>query len=212
MNTSLLSEGLERLELVANSEQIRRIERFVNEVERWNSRMNLVRAAGEVLVVRHVLDCVAGVPVFTGLGGRSILDVGSGAGFPGILLSIFLEDVAVTLLERSAKRVSFLQSAAAEVQLDNCSIVERELEREEGTYDIVCCRAFRPLKNSFNALVSRLNPGGSVVLYKGKKRVIEEELELLGARTNRYQVQVLPLTVPFLQEERHLLLFQHTNR
>ncbi len=212
MNTRLLRDGLEKLKVTANSEQICGIERFVHEVERWNTRMNLVKASGDALVVRHVLDCIAGIPVFRELAGRSILDVGSGAGFPGILLGIFLQSFEVTLLERSAKRVSFLQSAAAQVQLDNCRILEGELDREEGSYDIVCCRAFKPLKSSFSALTLRLKHGGSLVLYKGKKKVIDEELDSLGTKADGYQVRLLPLIVPFLQEERHLLLFRHTNQ
>ena len=139
----LLEEGLEKLRVTADDTQLERIERYVRELERWNRRMNLVKAAGDELIVRHILDSVAGVPVIGELPGKSVLDAGSGAGLPGILLSIFFENRRITLLERSAKRVSFLKNAVAVLELDNCTVHEGELEREEGLYDLVCCRAFR---------------------------------------------------------------------
>jgi len=212
VNTRLLLDGLEELGVTAEDRQIRQLETYVRELELWNRRMNLVKASGDDLVIRHVLDCIAGLPVIRDLKPRRLLDVGSGAGFPGIPLAVFLTGSEVVLLERSARRVSFLKNALALVKPEGCTIAERELAGEERLFDVVCCRAFRPLRDSFPGLAARLEPGGSIALYKGKRSVILDELRSLGGEASGYDVRVVPLTVPFLREERHLLLFRDTSR
>ncbi len=212
MNTRLFREGLDELRIPADDGQIRQVETYVDELERWNRRMNLVKATGDVLIVRHVLDCLAGFPAIRELIPSRLVDVGSGAGLPGILLAIFLRGSEVTLLERSAKRVSFLKNAVALLNMAGCSVVEAEVERGESVFDVVCCRAFKPLADSFSVLASRLEPGGSLVFYKGKKRVVLDELRSLGEKAAGYETTILPVTVPFLSEERHLLLFRDTSR
>ena len=170
MNTRLLLEGFDILGLAADQEQVKRIELYVDELERWNRRMNLVRASGDSLIVRHIFDCLAGLPAIQALEPSALVDVGSGAGLPGILLSVFLAGTEVALLERSTKRASFLRNVIALLgaagpsgrasQPDRtthpgrCSVAEVELEREQRLFDVVCCRAFRPLKSSFRALVT----------------------------------------------------------
>lgn len=208
----LLEEGLEKLPVTVDDTQLERIGRYVRELERWNSRMNLVKATGDTLIVRHILDCVAGVPVIGELPGWSVLDAGSGAGLPGILLAVFFENRRITLLERSAKRVSFLKNAVAVLELDNCTVHEGELEREGGSYDLVCCRAFRPLTVAFSGLAARLAPGGSIVLYKGKKTAVIEETRAVSDAAAGYETRIVGVHVPFLTEERHLLLYRDTSR
>ena len=211
MNTRLLLDGLDELGIPASENQIRQIESYIGEFERWNRRMNLVKATGDAFIVRHVLDSLSGVPTVQWLGGDNLLDAGSGAGLPGVPLAVFLSGREVTLLDRSAKRAAFLKSAVAVVPLENCRVSETELDRDEGLYDIVCCRAFRPLKISFPGLVRRLAPGGTLVLYKGKRAIIDEELRAVDEESTGYERRIVPVSVPFLEEERHLLLFRDTS-
>lgn len=200
------------MDIGASDDQVHLLERFVREVELWNRRVNLVKAHGDQLLIRHVFDSAAGIPTIREIGPDSILDAGSGAGFPGIILGIFLPEVSVTLLDRSAKRVAFLRNCVAILGLGNCDVYEGELGGTDRQYDVVTCRAFRPLAVSFQDLSKRLKPGGTLVLYKGKRTVAMDEAKGIEDQTKDYQRRLLELSVLHLQEERHLLLFQDTNR
>ncbi len=212
MNTALLVDGIDRLGIAASGRQITRLEIFADELERWNRRMNLVKATGDALIVRHLLDSLSGLPEIRSLKPRTLIDVGTGAGLPGIVLAVFLPDVRVTLLERSAKRSSFLRNAVALLELEGCQVVESEIEREKGSYDLVCCRAFKPLRDAFSGLAARLNPRGSLLFYKGKKATVEKELTEIGDAVEGFEIRIVPVSVPFLPEERLLLLFRDTSR
>ena len=217
MNTALLKEGLKKLNIAADNGQIDQIKTFAAEIERWNHRMNLVRASGDTLIVRHILDSLAGLPVIREMSPAKLLDVGAGAGLPGIPLAIFLPDTHVTLLDRSTKRTSFLRNAVALLGLSTCIVAEHEIEQERGSYDVVCCRAFQPVERVFSVLAARLNPGGSLVFYKGTDASVTEELEALrmealGIEALGFTVERVAISVPFLEEERQLLLFRDTSR
>ena len=212
MNTRLLVDGMNMLGITAGDRQIARLEIFAAEIERWNQRMNLVKAAGDTLIVRHILDSLAGLPVIRELTPGTLIDTGSGAGLPGIILALFLPDTRVTLLERSTKRSSFLRNAVALLGLDGCLVAENEIEREKGSYDLVCCRAFQPLKHAFSPLAARLTPGGSLVFYKGTRAAVTNEIAELGGEPDGFETKIVPVTVPFLEEERQLLLFRDTSR
>lgn len=217
MNTALLKEGLKKLNIAADNGQIDQIKTFAAEIERWNHRMNLVRASGDTLIVRHILDSLAGLPVIREMSPAKLLDVGAGAGLPGIPLAIFLPDTHVTLLDRSTKRTSFLRNAVALLGLSTCIVAEHAIEQERGSYDVVCCRAFQPVERVFSVLAARLNPGGSLVFYKGTDASVTEELEALrmealGIEALGFTVERVAISVPFLEEERQLLLFRDTSR
>ena len=163
------------------------------------------------MIVRHVLDSLAGLTAIKRLSPRSILDVGSGGGFPGIMLALFLPEVGITLLDRSTKKTAFLANSVALLGLTNCRTVSGSLAEHTGCYDIVCCRAFRPLLNVFSDLLSKISPGGSLLLYKGRKRVILDEIESVThySENAAFEHEIIPVSVPFLDEERHLLIFRH---
>jgi 16S rRNA (guanine527-N7)-methyltransferase len=212
VNTALLAEGIATMDVGASDSQIHHTEQFVRELELWNRRVNLVKAQGDQILIRHVFDSYAGIPTIRGIRPDSILDAGSGAGFPGIILGIFLPDTSITLLDRSAKRVAFLRNCVAILGLANCDIFEGELGDTERCYDVVTCRAFRPLAVCFRDLTNRLKPGGTLVLYKGKEEVAITEADEIADQTKDYERRLVQLSVPHLQEERHLLLYQDTNR
>ena len=215
-NMALLRKGLEEMGTDATDAQIELLRIYADEIELWNRRINLVKAVGDDLLIRHVFDSLAGFDTIRTNPPAGVLDVGSGAGFPGIVVAIMLPQTPVTLLDRSAKRTAFLRNVKALLRLENCEIVDQELERHVGTYDLVCCRAFRPLSAVFEELTSRLEPGGTLLLYKGKKETVLAEVGGLEERfqslSSAFEVRIIELTVPYLPEERHLLLFRDTSR
>jgi len=205
----LLEKGLEQLGL-GESHLRRALEVFLDELERWNPQFGFVHASGKDLVVRHVLDSLAGVSFFRTLELHEVGDLGSGAGFPGIPLAIALPLVRFTLIEPSRKRAAFLRSVQSILQLKNLRVWEKDLAYlakhlgKEEHFPCVTFRAFTPLTpKGLKQILRILREDGSIVAYKGKREQSEGEARVaedMGLRTRIVQV-----SVPFLEEERNLL-------
>lgn len=194
-NTAALIEG--RLPAIAAA-----LLRYMEEIERFNQAYGLVKAADrDELIVKHILDSLAPLSYFAN--DSSLADVGSGAGLPGIPLAICLPGVRITLIERMGRRSGFLQSVLAVLGLSNCTAEETEMEAAApGRFDTVAFRAFHPLTPELLKRLFRLAaPGGRLAAYKGRRDRTEAELAAAGCG-----FQIIPLAVPFLDEERHLAL------
>lgn len=206
MNRPLLLSGLRELGIEATSAQEKRLELYLEELHRWNRRINLVSAAGDEIIINHLLDSLAGLHRIESFEPSTILDIGSGAGFPGVPLALFLNDTKVDLLERSTKRAAFLESVSALTATGNIEVYPEDLRFHRGKYDVVCMRAFRPLDKVVSEVLSTLSPGGKILCYKGRFETIQEELErtwrILG-RELCYEIE--EIAVPFLDRKRHLL-------
>jgi 16S rRNA (guanine527-N7)-methyltransferase len=208
-----LREGLEQLEIPFSAEQIIKVQIFLEELERWNRRYGLVgrRDAKDrqldrrQLIVRHVLDSLAAWATVKALDQRrQVADVGSGAGFPGIPLAVFLPDSRFTLLEPSAKKAAFLRNAAILANLENVEVAEIRLQEVRRRFDLVVFRAFSPLPRVLPDLQRILEPNGAVIAYKGKRSRVLEELAASGLDLQR--LRIVAVRVPFLAEERHLIV------
>lgn len=194
-----LAQGLAELGLQLSPAASEKLIDYLALVQKWNRVYNLtaVREPRKMLA-HHVLDCLAIVP---GVSGPRLLDVGSGAGLPGIPLSIALPRMHVTLLDSSHKKAAFLKQAAIELSLDNVSIVCDRVEAWDTSqrFDLVVSRALTDLPE-FIRLAGRLvGPGGALAAMKGVYPY--EELALLPAG---WQVrEATALKVPGLRAERH---------
>ena len=187
--------------------------RFINLVDAANPVYRLVNADRTRLVTHHVLDSLAAVPILRSLGAcASLLDVGSGAGFPGVPLALAMPEVAVTLLERGARRAAFLHHVRRELPLPAGRIVERALSALGGdTYDLIVWRAVAPLARLLPDLIDLARGGHavhaqtSVVVYQGTAATVRAELRCPEART--LASRVVPLQVPHLgNAQRHLIV------
>ncbi|MGD9938947.1 MAG: 16S rRNA (guanine(527)-N(7))-methyltransferase RsmG [Clostridia bacterium] len=138
---------------------------------------------------------------------QNLADLGTGAGLPGIPLALARPDIEVALIDRMTRRIHFLEAMQAELPLPNVTIIEEQVERAKGSYDIVTFRAFRPFERKlFRKVFGICAPGGYVVAYKGKADRAEAELEsIAGLYTD---VQILPVQVPFLVDERCLVVMR----
>jgi 16S rRNA (guanine527-N7)-methyltransferase len=201
----VLEEGLAQLDIPFNVDQLLKLHVFLQELERWNKAYGFVKAAGQQLIIRHVLDSLSAWRKISALPRRAqVVDVGSGAGFPGIPLAVFLADSRFTLLEPSAKKAAFLRNVAILAHLDNVEVEEARLEDVERHFDLVVFRAFTPLHREIDALRRILNHNGVIIAYKGKRARILEEIDEAGISLE--QVLIEAVEVPFLSEERHLVI------
>ena len=203
----LLLEGAEKLKLDLTSLQRERLERYISEIELFNPIYKLVSYQDrDELIIRHILDSIAGVKVFEALEGSSIADLGTGAGFPGVVLAIML-DRPIVLVERMKRRVDFLKNVILRCNLKNVRIVSKDVSEVEERFDIVTCRAFHPIFDIIDDVDRILSPNGVFAPYKGKKSYLYSEIENLS----NWDVSITNLHVPFLDEERIIALMRKKN-
>lgn len=204
-----LSEGIEFLGLALPRETQTRMLQYLALIRKWNQVHNLTAVREpEAMLVRHLLDSLAILPH---VAGPRIADVGSGAGLPGIPLALARPEWRVTLVETNHKKTAFLQQARIELDLKNVEVMTERVENFHPAdgFDVVISRAFSDLAD-FAGLAGHLcapgNGGGRLVAMKGVYP--HEELAQLPAQ---FMVEkILPVTVPGLEAERHLVLIKQT--
>lgn len=214
MYEALIEQGLSELGLRFDERQRSQMERYIAEIEHFNPTYKLVGATGEALVVRHIFDSLAAVKTIEALT-RShesvhIADLGSGAGLPGIPLSIALPSATMTLVERMQRRVAFLRSAiVASSLVDRVRIIDRDLAEVQDRFDLVTFRAFRPLVEILDLVAPLLDAEGWVCAYKGQRAQVEAEIEAVEKRCkSRWESELVPIEVPMLEGERTLCLLR----
>ncbi|MBI2316918.1 MAG: 16S rRNA (guanine(527)-N(7))-methyltransferase RsmG [Betaproteobacteria bacterium] len=197
-----LASGAEAIGLALGERQQDALVRYLALLDKWNRVYNLtaVRDIGK-MVAAHVLDCLAVVPHLRG--GR-VLDVGSGAGLPGIPLAVARPDWRVALLDSNHKKAAFLRQAVAELGLGNASVVRERVEswRSASEFDVIISRAYADIADFVQQSRHLLAPGGVFAAMKGLHPY--EEIERLP---QAYALRdAIELQVPGLQAARRLIL------
>ena len=174
---------------------------FLALLYKWNQRFNLtaVRNPHE-MVARHLLDSLAAGPH---LHGRRILDVGTGAGLPGIPLALAFPRRRFVLLDSNAKKTRFVAHAVAALRLGNAAVEKNRAEdyRDEAGFDTVMCRAFGSLSKIIRTSGHLCAPAGCILAMKG--RYPEQEL---GEVDHGWSVRAVEkLVVPGLEGDRHIV-------
>jgi 16S rRNA (guanine527-N7)-methyltransferase len=199
-----LRRGLLALGVGLSDDQVLRLERYLALLEKWNRVYNLTAIREpERMVTHHLLDSLAILPH---LRGPNVLDVGSGAGLPGIPLAIASPGLAVTLLDSNHKKAAFLQQAAAELHVASVTVVAERVEswRTDARFETIVSRAFADLGEFVSAAARLLAPGGTIAAMKGVHPHDEIERLPAGFRVR----EVLKLEVPLLDAERHLVFVE----
>jgi 16S rRNA (guanine527-N7)-methyltransferase len=201
-----LEDGLAALQLDLGAEQQAALLAYVALIGKWNRVYNLtaVRDPGEMLTM-HLLDSLAVVrPLQAQLGDRParVLDVGSGAGLPGVVLAIALPQLHVTCVDTVGKKASFIQQVAGELKLRNLSAQHARVEAMTlPPVDVVTSRAFSSLVDFTALSAQHLLPEGVWMAMKGKLPV--EEQAVLPPTVSVFHVE--QLAVPGLDAERCLV-------
>ena len=202
-----LAEGIAALGLNVDQAAQTKLLAFVALLEKWNQTYNLtaIREPGRVLT-HHLLDALATLPHLPQRRALRLIDVGSGAGLPGIPLAIARPDWSVTLLDSNRKKVAFLRQAAAELRLASVVVAAARVEdyAPEIPFDVAISRAFASLPRFVAAARHLVGAGGRLVALKGAYP--HEELASLPPGLHLAAAQTLE--VPGLNEMRHIVIVQ----
>ena len=191
----ILIEGLAALRIKTQSTQLEKLLAFITLLVKWNKAYNLtsIREPDKIAPL-HILDSLA---VYPYLQGERVLDVGTGAGLPGIPLAIFYPEKKFVLLDSNAKKTRFVQQVMVELKLDNVRIQHDRVEKftPDILFDTVMCRAFSSMEDILSLTAHLLLKSGRLLAMKGK--IPTEKLK------DRFEV--IPLTIPFIDAERCLI-------
>lgn len=202
---ALLRQGLKELALSLSEKQIQQLLEFVGLLLKWNRVYNLTAIDSAVDVVRlHLLDSLV---VAAHIEGKRILDVGSGAGLPGIPLAIAYPSLDFYLLDSSAKKARFMLQASIELGLSNVTVIHSRVEAYSdpngGFFDTIVCRAFSTFGVFFAAARRLLNDGGLLIAFKGRDPAAEISDGSCSA------VEIVRVSVPGVDAERHFVVFRN---
>lgn len=218
-NADILKKGIEDLGLKCSDETIDKFSKYRELLVEWNQKMNLTGIEEEKEVyIKHFLDSVAAVKKGYIKDGMSIIDVGTGAGFPGLPLRICLENSKVTLLDSLNKRINFLSEVCTNINIDDIELIHGRAEdfgkdekyREQ--YDIATARAVAGLPILMEFCVPFIKVGGYFVCLKGPNADTELEesrkaMEVLGLEF----VEKIDVELPEIELKHNIVVFKKVN-
>lgn len=199
-----LEQGLCQAGLDIAENQRQQLLDYLDLLQKWNKVHNLTAVRDpEEMVTLHLLDSLSVLPHISG---KRLLDVGSGAGLPGIPLAICVPHLQVTVMDSSHKKASFMRQAKAELKLANLEVVCGRVEKHQPPqlFDVVISRAFSDFAE-FIALTRHLcAPDGQWLAMKGVYPY--DELAQFQAKfADLHEAQVIPLQISGLEAQRHLV-------
>lgn len=193
---------MRELNLNCSSLQLEKLLKYLELLQRWNKAFNLTAIRDPLQMVRlHLLDSLAIHPYVQGL--KSIIDVGTGPGLPGIPLAILNPEINFTLLDSNGKKTRFLFQAINELKLTNASEINHRVEAYQPNqlFDAVISRAFSSISDMLNQCDHLVSDQGCFLAMKGKKPDSE-----LSQMSKAYKViEVSEVNVPLIDSERHLV-------
>jgi len=169
--------------------QNKKIQEFITLALEFNKTHNIfARKNQEDVFQKDVLDCAPLLHVIKE--GETVIDLGSGGGFPGILLSITLPNNPINLLESSSKKCYFLKTAIEKLSLKNTNTINKKIKENNnlGVYDVITARAFAPIEKIIKLTKNNTHKNTRHILLKGKKKIIQEELKLINKNEYIYEI------------------------
>jgi 16S rRNA (guanine527-N7)-methyltransferase len=203
--TQKLKAGLVALDLSCTELQVQKMMDYLYLLIKWNKTYNLTAIRDpEQMIVHHFLDSLS--MAFAVGQAHTILDVGTGGGFPGMVLAILYPDKEVTLVDTIQKKTAFLTQVKLELGLKNVIIHTSKVEALDPAiqYEVIVSRAFSELVNFVTWSCHLLKKGGVFLAMKG----VYSEEELLKLPMGSKIKEIYPLIVPDLNAERHLVLIE----
>jgi 16S rRNA (guanine527-N7)-methyltransferase len=212
-NRDLLVEGAETFGIRLNGKQVAAFDLCLRELLKWNQKINLTAIRSERgIILKHFLDSLSAFPYLSKT--ASLLDIGSGAGFPGIPLKIVHPSLEITLIDSVRKKIDFQRHIIRMLGLKGVEAIHGRIQDKEilrsmaGRFDAVISRAFSDLQTLLVLAFPFLNKGGVLLAMKGE--LDEQEIGLLSKREEtRYRLQgTTSFVLPKSSFKRSILLFE----
>ena len=196
-----LQQALSELKLPLSDEQQLQLLYYLQQLLFWNKAYNLTAIKDDQqALIKHIFDSLSIVPF---LPAGDLLDIGTGAGLPAVMVAICQPQRAVTALDSNQKKIRFIKQVASELGLKNLTPVASRIEAHAGSYQVITSRAFASLVDFVTHSQSKLADNGIICAMKGVEPVDE-----IQALQNEWQINTQVLTVPELHESRHLIYLQ----
>ena len=196
-----LQQALSELKLLLSDEQQLQLLYYLQQLLFWNKAYNLTAIKDDQqALIKHIFDSLSIVPF---LPAGDLLDIGTGAGLPAVIVAICQPQRTVTALDSNQKKIRFIKQVASELGLKNLTPVASRIEAHVGTYQVITSRAFASLVDFVTHSQSKLADNGIICAMKGV-----EPVEEIQALQNEWQINTQVLTVPELHESRHLIYLQ----
>jgi 16S rRNA (guanine527-N7)-methyltransferase len=196
---SLISEGLDELGYENNPLLIEKLEIYLATLKKWNKVYNLTAINEDSeIIVKHFLDSLSVNQYIQN--SRRILDVGTGAGFPGLVLALFNPEKSFVLVDGVSKKISFLQEMIGKLNLKNVIAVHTKVEQYNVAeqFDIIISRAFADIKKMTKLTSHLIKDGGKFIAMKGPD--VMSELDDISLPFVHHDI-----TVPFLEGTRKII-------
>ena len=203
MNKELFKQELSKLNITLSEKQLNQLDKFYKLLIEWNEKINLTRITEyEEVYLKHFYDSLTIAKVVDLSTKETLCDVGTGAGFPGIVLKIVYPNLKITLVDSLQKRVKYLNTIIKDLELEDIHAIHYRGEDFKETFDVVTARAVANIEKLVNYTMHLVNTNGIFVAMKGN---IEEELtkNVENKLNNKYKI---------LQIEKFLLPIEKSNR
>ncbi len=195
----LLKSGITLLDLDNHEYLYTKLLIYIDLLIKWNKTYNLTSLTKkEDIITTHLLDCLS---VVKKIDGQRILDVGSGAGLPGLMIALARPTTHLCLIDKVAKKTSFMKQAVLELELSNVEVIHGRVEdlRVKNPFDMIVSRAFSEVEKFISLTQHLISKQGAWLIMKSKK-IMTEDLKKLDKA-----FEVEPIIVPYLEAERYLV-------
>lgn len=210
MNRDELLVELEKLEIIPTKEELEKLEKFYDLLIDWNKKINLTRITDkEDFYLKHVYDSLTIVKVIDLNNVETLCDVGTGAGFPGIILKIFYPHLKITLIDSLLKRVKYLNEIIKDLEINDIEAIHSRGEDFSGSFDVVTSRAVANLSILPNYTMHLVKKDGVFVAMKGDiSRELTSSLE--KEISKRYEiVEIKEFNLPKENSKRSLIVLKN---
>lgn len=216
---NILIGGCQKMGININNEQIKKFSRYLELLVQWNQKINLTSLkTPQEIIIKHFLDsisCIKVIKKYIDTEGASVIDVGAGAGLPGIPIKIICPSVRLSLLEARKKKIMFLEKVTGEMNFQQVKILNGRAEtfgkgpdyRER--YDVAISRAVARLNVLSEYCLPLVRVGGLFIAQKGRSYKQETEkslntIQILGGEL----IVAENVRIPFINQERYLLVIK----
>jgi len=216
---NILIDGAQKMRINLNEEQIKKFSRYLELLVQWNQKINLTSLkTPREIIIKHFLDsisCIKIINKYIDTEGISVIDVGAGAGFPGMPIKIICPSIRLSLLEARKKKIIFLEKVTEEINFQKVKILNGRAEsfgksidyREK--YDIAVSRAVAHLSVISEYCLPLVRVGGLFIAQKGRSYKQETEKSLKTVRVLGGElIGVENVRIPFINQERYLLVIK----